>query len=245
MNKTYLYPYSAEEARRRNEMSLWRASHKANLACKEEIELAIGTHFDGTHLEEGCAEGVIREYGYKRVQWVLSHTIQQLDWSDRFSQANKEWARQTYIPKDRAYVTDLIIVSDPAVVDLFATQFQCAYQELGLFGPNQCEPNSFEKLDYEGKVLVLSTDTLKESYWTTRAQLWYAHDGFGCSPKAIGRSIRCTCLGDGEMTRWNRTDFIGVLKDEFLPEWAKEKLMELKGQEQNNDSPAMGGMTME
>ena len=62
MNKTYLYPYSAEEARRRNEMSLWRASHKANLACKEEIELAIGTHFDGTHLEEGCAEGVIREY---------------------------------------------------------------------------------------------------------------------------------------------------------------------------------------
>lgn len=65
MNKTYLYPYSAEEARRRNEMSLWRASHKANLACKEEIELAIGTHFDGTHLEEGCAEGVIREYGYK------------------------------------------------------------------------------------------------------------------------------------------------------------------------------------
>ena len=46
MNKTYLYPYSAEEARRRNEMSLCRASHKANLACKEEIELAIGTHFD-------------------------------------------------------------------------------------------------------------------------------------------------------------------------------------------------------
>ena len=245
MNKTYLYPYSAEEACRRNEMSLWRASHKANLACKEEIELAIGTHFDGTHLEEGCAEGVIREYGYKRVQWVLSHTIQQLDWSDRFSQANKEWARQTYIPKDRAYVTDLIIVSDPAIVDLFATQFQCAYQELGLFGPNQCEPNSFEKLDYEGKVLVLSPDTLKETYWTPQAQLWYAHDGFGCSPKAIGRSIRCTCLGDGEMTRWNRTDFVGVLKDEFLPEWAKEKLMELKGQEQNNDSPAMGGMTME
>ena len=47
------------------------------------------------------------------------------------------------------------------------------------------------------------------------------------------------------MTRRNRTDFVCVLKDEFLPEWAKEKLMELKGQEQNNDSPAMGGMTME
>ena len=47
------------------------------------------------------------------------------------------------------------------------------------------------------------------------------------------------------MTRWNRTDFIGVLKEEFLPDWAKEKLMELKGQEQRDVSPMMGGMTME
>ena len=85
---------------------------------------------------------------------------------------------------------------------------------------------------YEGKVLVLSPDILKESYWTPQAQLWYAHDGFGCTPHAIGRSVRCTCLGDGEMTRWNRTDFIGVLKEEFLPDWAEEKLKELRGQEQ-------------
>lgn len=66
-----------------------------------------------------------------------------------------------------------------------------------------------------------------------------AHDGFGCSPRAIGRSIRCTCLGDGEMTRWNRTDFTGVLKAEFLPGWAKEKLEALQGQD-----TGMGGMNM-
>lgn len=71
----------------------------------------------------------------------------------------------------------------------------------------------------------------------------YAHDGFGCSPHAIGRSVRCTCLGDGEMTRWNRSEFIGVLDDEFLPEWAKPKLAELNAQEQT-DAPTMGGMNM-
>ena len=130
-------------------------------------------------------------------------------------------------------------------MDAFVSQVREAYDKLELFGPEQCEPNSFEKLDYEGKVLVLSPDTLKESCWSPQNQLWYAHDGFGCSPTAIGRSVRCTCLGDGEMTRWNRTDFIGVLKEEFLPDWAKEKLMELKGQEQNDVSPTMGGMTME
>ena len=132
-----------------------------------------------------------------------------------------------------------------ASLDAFVSQVREAYDRLELFGPEQCEPDSFEKLNYEGKVLVLSPDTLKESCWNARAQLWYAHDGFGCSPTAIGRSIRCTCLGDGEMTRWNRTDFVGVLKEEFLPEWAREKLMELKGQEQNDVPPTMGGMTME
>lgn len=69
----------------------------------------------------------------------------------------------------------------------------------------------------------------------------YAHDGFGCSPHAIGRSVRCTCLGDGEMTRWNRNEFIGVLDDKFLPEWAKPKLAELNAQEQTE---ALGGMNM-
>ena len=70
----------------------------------------------------------------------------------------------------------------------------------------------------------------------------YAHDGFGCSPHAIGRSIRCTCLGDGEHTGWNRSDFIGVLQENLLPEWAKEKLNELTGQ---NVDQNMADMKME
>ena len=107
-----------------------------------------------------------------------------------------------------------------------------------------CEPNSWEDLDYEGKVLVLSPDTLRESCWTQENQLWYAHDGFGCSPHAIGRSIRCTCLGDGEHTRWNRSDFIGILKEEFLPDWAKERLEQMTG-ELKQGAPQNGEIHME
>ena len=39
--------------------------------------------------------------------------------------------------------------------------------------------------------------------------------------------------------RWNRTDFTGVLKEEFLPGWAREKLEEFQGQ-----NAGMGGMEM-
>lgn len=124
-------------------------------------------------------------------------------------------------------------------LDTFISQVREAYDKLELFGPEHCEPNSYEALDYEGRVLVLSPDTLKESCWTPQNQLWLAHDGFGCRPHAIGRSIRCTCLGDEEMTRWNRTDFTGVLKEDFLPGWAREKLEELQGQ-----NAGMGGMRM-
>jgi len=47
------------------------------------------------------------------------------------------------------------------------------------------------------------------------------------------------------MTRWNRADFIGVLKDEFLPDWAAEKLAELKDIDQTqSEHSAMDGMTM-
>ena len=121
-----------------------------------------------------------------------------------------------------------------AYLDAFISQVREAYGKLELFGPEHCEPNSYESLDYEGRVLVLSPDTLKESCWTPQNQLWLAHDGFGCSPHAVGRSIRCTCLGDGEQTRWNRTDFTGVLKEEFLPGWAREKLEEFQGAERRH-----------
>lgn len=57
-------------------------------------------------------------------------------------------------------------------LDAFISQVREAYGKLELFGPEHCEPNSYESLDYEGRVLVLSPDTLKESCWTPQNQLW-------------------------------------------------------------------------
>jgi len=228
----YVYPYSAPEANRRNELDLWRESFQENIACKEAIEQAIRKGFDGMHLSEDCAQTVIEQFGFKRTAWVLSNTVQMKDWDGRFSPSNKEWANKTFIVSDPNHNHDFIVESHPSVLDGFIQQYRKEVQKLGLFGAEHCEPNSFQSLNYEGKVLVLSPDTLREGCWRPEDQLWLAHDGFGCSPKAIGRSVRCTCLGDGEETRWNRSEFIGVLKDEHLPEWAMEKLEELCSQEQ-------------
>ena len=242
MNETYLYPYSAKEARERNELSLWRESHKANIACRDAIEDAIRRSFDGMHLNEDCLAPVLTAYGYKRTAWVLANTLNELKWDGRFSPANKQWAERRYIPQDERHNAEITVRSHPAVLDGFVDLYRKAYQKLELFGAEHCVGDRAEQ-DFTGKVLVLSPDTLKESCWSQADQLWYAHDGFGCRPHAIGRSVRCTCLGDGETTRWNRDEFIGVLDEQFLPEWAQEKLAELTAPRQ--EETTTGEMKLE
>ena len=90
MNDTYLYPYSSAEARERNELSLWRESHKANIACRNAIEDAIRQNFDGMNLQIDCLKVVLDEYGYKRTAWVLANTLHELKWDGRFGHANKQ-----------------------------------------------------------------------------------------------------------------------------------------------------------
>ena len=84
----YLYPYSAQEAKKRNQLSMWRESYHVNVACRNAIEETIRQNFDGMHLKKDCLEPVLAEYGYKRTEWVLATTLQELSWDGRFSRAN-------------------------------------------------------------------------------------------------------------------------------------------------------------
>ena len=111
-----------------------------------------------------------------------------------------------------------------------------------MFGPEHC--GGLDQ-DFTGKVLILRPDRLKDECWSPQNQLWYGEGGFGCSPTASGRAVYATCLGDGEKTRWNRADFMGVMDERHLPDWAAEKLAELRGPKQEQvDSPAQGGMEL-
>lgn len=87
------------------------------------------------------------------------------------------------------------------------------------------------------KEVILILKLLSERLFFS-VHIRYACDGFGCRPHAIGRSIRAICLGDGETAKWNRSDFVGILKDEYLPEWAAARVKELRPQQ-------TGGMKME
>ncbi len=236
----YLYLGSISEARRYNELDKWRASHEQNIACKRAIEEAIRKGFDGMYLNGDCAQSVIDSFGFKRVGWVLANTLQQKKDDGRFSPRNKEWAAGTFIPpSDRNY--DFTVESHPAVLDGFVNLFRKAQAELQMFDCSHCDTMTGQELT--GKVLVMSPYTLKESYWSPENQLWLATGGFGCGPSAAGRAVYATCLGDGEQTRWDRSDFIGILKEEHLPDWARERLEQLR-QDAPAESPDLNTQSM-
>ena len=99
-NNVPLYTASREYARTHDEIPLWRESINENIRCKQAIEDAIRQSFDGMHLKPDCAESVIQEFGFDRVEYVLGNTLQQLKYDGRFSRSNKEWGENIEIPDD-------------------------------------------------------------------------------------------------------------------------------------------------
>ena len=173
---------------------------------------------------------------------VLVNTVQELSYDGRFHPDNQAWANRHYVPEDAEHNACFVVRSHPAVVDGFISEYRKLVLELGLFERKHCEPDS-GSLDYTGKVLVLSPNTLSEEFWSPQNQLWLAESGFGCSPDSRGRKVFGQFLKDGEKTHYQRSDIVGILKDEYLPEWAKEKLDELAPlNEDESEGMTMGGM---
>lgn len=245
----YLYPNSLAEARRLNETQRYEDSFRLNVGCARAIEQAIRDHVDeGTEaLKEGCAQSVLERFGFKRTNFVLSNSLKEFQKSachHLISVETYQWGSETFGPSDSQYNRYFAVDTAAPLLEAFIGQAREAYQALNLFGPEHCTGDR-SKQDFTGKVLVMCPDTLREACWDPRNQLWFGEGGFGCSPDSSGRAVYATCLSDGEKTRWNRSDFIGVLDEQFLPDWALEKLEELRGPRQEQIGPTMGSMTMQ
>lgn len=238
-------PESRGEAERERVLELWQESHRGNIACAVDIEAAL-QGIGRKPLPEGAVRPLLDKWGFNRVNYVLANSLNQMKSAAQISPDNRAWARTVSVPPDQEHNPDFVVRADPAALDVLTDQARAAYQALGLFSFAHCETDSAE-LDYTGKVVVMSARALREDCWTRKNQLWYAHGGNGCRPHAIGRSIRATCLSDGEEGRLLRGDIVGALREECLPDWATERLAELRGPRQDGQDqsgPSQGGMEM-
>lgn len=91
-----------------------------------------------------------------------------------------------------------------------------------LYVSEDCVKDSY-KQNYTGKIMVLKPSFLKEEYRKPQFQLFKAESGFGCDPAKTGRAVFGKYLIDGEKSRCDRSDFIGILKDELVKELELEE----------------------
>lgn len=100
LRETPVYPYPVSYAREHGELEQYRASHKANIACKEAIETAISEHYRDNRLGKEAAMAVIDAFGMDRTLYVLANTVRHKDWDGRISHDNKAWARTVPVYED-------------------------------------------------------------------------------------------------------------------------------------------------
>lgn len=134
MKEIPVYPYPASYAREHGELDTYRASGKADVACKEAIERVIRESYRDNCLGSNAAKQVVDWFGYDRVFRVLAITVRQKDWDTRFSRENKAWAKTIPIFENPdAWGNDrnsyLVVNSHPGVTDLFLSQTRKAYAQ--------------------------------------------------------------------------------------------------------------------
>lgn len=123
MNKTPIYKYPSDFARENGEMEQFQASRKANIVCKEAIEAAIRDNHDGLHFDShAVVREVMKQFSYERVFYVLAATIVAKEWDERFSKANKAWARTVPLfaePENIRHNPAFVVNSHPCLTDAF------------------------------------------------------------------------------------------------------------------------------
>ena len=95
------------------------------------------------------------------------------------------------------------------------------------FTPEHCTPNDYRE-SIENMVVVIRSTRLRPEYRTADHQLVLATGGFGTHANSRGRAVYTVNLYSGKEARWNREDILGVLKPEYMPDWAKDSLARIK-----------------
>lgn len=230
-----LYKFSFSEAKRNGETESYMESLRENIRCRDFLDNEIREKFDGMRLPTECAENAIKEFGYDRTMWVIANTTNERQGDGRFHRGNREWAKHFHIPDDRKNY-EFALRSHSCIVDGLADDVRKMYAQLKLFS-GEHTVRSDEPQDYTGKLLIIRADVLKEECRTPENQLFLASGGFGCSPDSSGRKVFGQFLSDGEKTHFYRSDFVGILAEQHIPQWAVEKMKQIQAQQKQETDP--------
>ncbi len=116
-NAVPLYRETGAYAMEHGEIEQFRASLRANIACRDAIDAEIRENFDGLSLNADTKD-VLAQFGPERVSLVLAATLQSRNYDGRFSINNKKWAAS--IPVDTMpRKNDYLLNSHSGLVNIY------------------------------------------------------------------------------------------------------------------------------
>lgn len=119
MDKTPIYNSTFAYAREHDECAQYNASVKANTACKDAIEAAIGEYYADNRLDAVAAvREVVKQFGYDRTLYVLANSVQKMDQDGRISRQCKEWARTVPVVGDNQW-SFIVSRCHPGLLNIF------------------------------------------------------------------------------------------------------------------------------
>lgn len=105
-------------------METYRASHDANMACRDVIDQAISNNYGYNRLStEIAVTSALEQFSLERVQSVMANTIQHKYYNKRISQKQKEWSSGIAVCPEsfNIFIVDKV---NPELINLFDTEFQ-------------------------------------------------------------------------------------------------------------------------
>lgn len=76
----------------------------------------------------------------------------------------------------------------------------------------------------KNKIVIIRADVFKPEYQISTKQLQLCTGGFGAEPNSRGSACFCTNIYSGKESRFERSDVLGIIEKDDLPDWAKERL---------------------
>lgn len=124
------YKQTIEYAMQNGEIELFQEDLLVNRDCIKAIDKAIrDCNFEQYRYKMSDAvKAAVEQFGFERVTWVLAGAILGHEYDGRYSQINKEWARNFDIPRDER--SGFIFDTHPAVLDGFVDSARKAYREI-------------------------------------------------------------------------------------------------------------------
>lgn len=127
-----LYRHPAAYAREHGELERYRASKRANIACRDSIDCAISEHYQDNCFDQVAVTEVAEEFGTERMFYVLANTLRCQKWDGRYSCDIREWAKAMDIQADTDSTgwdrnREFVLHSHPVKVGLFITMAREKY----------------------------------------------------------------------------------------------------------------------